>query len=426
MQFCSIARRGRTWLLAALALALPAAPSLAGEAPASATPVTTVTLDRRGLNVGASDGAFSIHIGGRIHADGSWHVGDPGAGQGATDGTEIRRGRIDMRGTVGDEWGWFSEFDFADNDVAIKDLWFAYAGTDGLRRVAGHQKQPYSLAVEMSSNDIAFTERGIDNDLIIPFIDRAIGVRVDAWGEHWFTAAGFYGESIEPNKSGRDEGYGTAGRAVFSPIHDEQHVVHVGFRGAWRATPENDRMIQIRDETSHFSNLFVLDTDDIMNVSSVTLYGPEMGLTLGPVTFLGEYNRAHVNRSGRDLDFQSGHASVSWAITGESLASAYRIDAGEYKRLSPDNPFSLRDGGCGAFELGLRYAYLDVTDEDVRGGEEQALTSSLNWYANDNLRLMFNYTDIVDTDRARGLPSGSAGYEAEGMSVFTVRGQVTF
>jgi len=388
-----------------------------------------VTLDKKGLNLTAHHGANTFHLGGRIHADGSWHVGDPGPGRGATDGTEIRRGRIDANGRMWQDWTWWVDLDFADNGTSVKDMWVAFNGIDGVRITAGHQKQPYSLSVEMSSNDIAFVERGIDNDLVIPFIDRALGLRIDASGEHWFAAGGFFGESVNANKSGRDEGYGGVAKVVVAPVIDERNVVHVGFRGAWRAQPENDRMIQIRDETSHFSNLYVLDTDDILDTRSVALYGPELGVTLGPVTLLGEYNRAHVQRSGPDLVFQSGHASLSVVLTGETLAAAYRIADGEYKRLVPNHPFSLRDGGCGAVELAARYAYLDVTDGNVRGGEEQALTAGVNWYLNDNVRLLFGWTFIVDTDRARGLPASSAtvaGVDAEHMSIFTVRSQIVF
>ena len=413
-------------LALAAVVALAAGAASAGEA----LPTTAVTLDKKGLNFATSDGAYTFHFGGRIHADGSWHVGDPGPGRGATDGTEIRRGRIDANGRVRDEWAWWAEVDFADNATAIKDMWVAYDGLEGVRITAGHQKQPYSLAVEMSSNDIAFTERSIDNELVIPFVDRALGLRVDASGEHWFAAAGFFGESIGPNKSGRDEGYGGVGRLVLAPIHDDSHVVHLGFRGAWRAQPENDRMIQIRDETTHASNLYVLDTDDILGTRDVALYGPEVGVTLGPVTLLGEYNRAHVHRRGApDLEFQSGHASASVVLTGETLAKSYRLTSGEYKRLVPDHPFSLRNGGCGAWEVAARYAYLDVTDADVRGGREQALTADVNWYLNENVRMLFGWTYVVDTDRARGLPASSAtvaGVDAEHMSIFTVRSQIVF
>ena len=52
-----------------------------------------VTLDEKGLNFRASDGAYSFKIGGRLHTDASGHEGRRIDSE-ATDGTEIRRARM--------------------------------------------------------------------------------------------------------------------------------------------------------------------------------------------------------------------------------------------------------------------------------------------------------------------------------------------
>jgi phosphate-selective porin OprO/OprP len=143
-------------------------------------------------------------------------------GRSAVDGTELRRARMEMSGTFHDDWRWAAEADFADNNVAVKDFWLRYRGFEKVDLTFGHQKQPYSLDIEMSSNDIPFIERSIDAYLIAPFIDRAIGVRADASGEKWFAAAGIFGEAVSPGgifgeSSGidplvtGDEGWGSTG-----------------------------------------------------------------------------------------------------------------------------------------------------------------------------------------------------------------------
>ncbi|MDC3239327.1 hypothetical protein OAT88_01435, partial [Gammaproteobacteria bacterium] len=57
----------------------------------------------------------------------------------------------------------------------------------------GHQKQPYSLSLEMSSNDLPFVERSVDNFLVAAFTDRAIGGRFENHGDNWFVAGGAAG-----------------------------------------------------------------------------------------------------------------------------------------------------------------------------------------------------------------------------------------
>jgi len=379
-----------------------------------------VSLDKKGLNIASGDGDFEMKIGARLHVDGAMHSGETG-GEEATDGSEFRRARIEMRGRFHRDWIWTAESDFADNKVSIKDFWLGFEGLPGMTVMAGHQKQPYSLAVEMSSNDIPFMERSIDNDLIIPFTDRSIGVRAESHGDHWFFAGGVFGDSIDPQKND-DEGWGTAGRFVLAPIVEADRIVHLGVRGAYRQPNSATSSIRMHDETTHFSNLDIVDTGDIEHVDGITLYGPEAALVYGPWSLSGEYNRGEVTRSSLDdLSFQSWHVAATWTLTGESRAGAYRIDAGEFKRLTGDHDFSLADGGWGAWELAARYARIDLNDGAFTGGEEDAFTAALNWYVNTNVRLMFDYTRIIDTDGTNAVRAA-----VPGLNVYQMRVQYTF
>ncbi|MCP5182033.1 MAG: porin [Pseudomonadales bacterium] len=378
-----------------------------------------VQLNNKGFSVASSDGANEIRIGTRLHADASMHHGNTGSAD-PIDGTEIRRARLEMKGRFERDWAWAAEADFADNSVAVKDFWLGYDGIEGMRIAAGHQKQPYSLAVEMSSNDIPFIERSIDNDLVIPFTDRAMGIRVDTSGEHWFFAGGVFGESVEPNVRD-DESWGAVARLVVAPVISKDKVLHLGIRAAYRE-PDGAGTVRLRDESTHMSNLRIVDTGALGAVDSVTLYGPEAAVAWGPFSILGEYNQAEIARDGAsDLSFSSWHVEASWVLTGESRAAAYRIDSGEFKRVTGDNNFSLRDGTWGAMELAMRYATIDLNDAGFVGGKESALTAALNWYLNRSVRLMFDYTHVLDTDGSTAVRAA-----AEGLDVFQLRVQYTY
>jgi phosphate-selective porin OprO/OprP len=380
-----------------------------------------ITFDQGGLSVSSADGLFAFEIGARLHADFAWHSGDSSTGVEATDGTELRRARIELSGMFHGDWRWVAETDLADNDVSVKDFWLRYQGLDRIRLTVGHQKQPYSLALEMSSNDIPFIERSIANDLIVPFVDRAIGIRADAWGARWFAAGGLFGESVSPGSSG-DEGWGFVGRYVFAPVIEADRVLHLGLRGAYREPANAASSVRIRDETAHVSSLHIVDTGVLTGVDSVTLFGPEVAYVNGPFSLVGEYNHASVSRAGADdLDFSSWQLDATWSLTGESRAATYRIDDGELKRLTPARDFSRGGRGSGAWELAARYASIDLNDDGITGGREETFTAGANWYINPSIRLLFAWTRILATDGSTPFRAG-----AEGINVFSIRAQYAF
>lgn len=376
-----------------------------------------VSVGPKGFWVKSADGSWSIKVGGRLQADLNLHVDEDSSLDPITnDGTELRRARFELKGTVADDMRWAAELDMANNGVSIKDFWVGQRyGGDGPTYYVGHQKQPYSLDVEMSSNDIPFVERGVDTFLVIPFVDRAIGVRVqDTCGDNTFYAAGLFGESVSPN-SVEDEGWGLAGRLIHAPIIDEDQVVHLGARAAFRAPDDGTDSIRIRDETTNMSNLRVVDTGTITDVDLVSIYGAEAYWANGPWSVGGEYNMMSVDRDGGDFDFSSYHVQAAYSLTGESFASAYRIGAGEFKRLRPGE-----DGGR-PWEVAARLASIDLNDSGLSGGEEDVVSVGVNWYYSGNLRLMWNWSNIISTDGG-----GATTDDAEGTSIFTFRTQFTF
>jgi phosphate-selective porin OprO/OprP len=416
------------------------------ESPASDGSSIEVSLGSKGLRVRTKDGRFKFQFGGRLHVDGTYHLGDtpgdvpvdppnptPTRSLDPTDGAEIRRARFAAKATVYDVWQWVGEVDFADNETNIKDFTLGYTGFKNTTIAVGNQKQPYSLSLEMSSNDIPFVERSIDNGQNESSVDRAIGVRVDTNGDHWFVAAGIYGDTVTPQKTPGDEGWGLAGRAIYAPIIEEREVVHLGLRAAFRRPEEEDKSLRIRDETTHMSNYRVVDTGDQGNIDSAVLFGPEAAVAVGPLWVFGEYTRAQVRRNGFDTAaFDSGHIAAAWMLTGESRATTYAIKSGEFKGIVPFHNFSLKNGGIGAWEVAVRYAYLNLNAGGasnpgaILGGKEHTLSTALNWYVNPNVRFMLNWNHIIETDVSDQSPIADSNQEAQGMDIFTVRAQFAF
>lgn len=377
--------------------------------------VANVSVGPGGFRVKSADGESSIKIGGRVQVDVNKHTESGVPDQDITDGSELRRARIEMKGTLPNDLVWAAEADFGNNLTRLKDFWVGRKTENGPGVFFGNQKQPFSLEVEMSSNDLPFVERGVDVFLMAPFVDRAIGIRVQDNTENVFYAIGAYGQSVSPvplDISLDDEGWGFTGRVVAAPILTDEQVLHVGVRGSYRE-PQTALGTRLRDETTNMSNFRVVDTGLISDVDSVLLYGPELVYVYGPWSLGGEYTALRLNRNGEDFDFSGWHAETTYTLTGESRAKAYRIGSGEFKRLTAESGR--------AWELAARVANIDLNSGSISGGAEDISSLGLNCYYSKNLRLMLNWSHILSTSGGNDNTS-----LAQGLDFFTFRAQLNF
>ncbi len=379
-----------------------------------------ISIDGGGLEVRSAAPEFEFVLGGRLHADFARHTNAGALPVNPNDGTEIRRARIELGGRFHRDWRWLAQTDLADNEVSLKDFSLSFRGLERVDLTFGHQKQPYSLSLEMSSNDLPFIERSIDNDLLVPFVDRAIGIRADAGGERWYAAGGLYGESVSPTGNG-DEGWAVVGRYVYAPILEDDRVLHLGFRAARRYLANDNPVARIRDETTHFSSVRIVDTGVLTDLDSVTLFGPEAAWAQGRFSLTGELNNATVDmNAGGSFDFSSWHVAATWSLGAASRVDAYAIGAGEFKGIAPARNYRRGTGG-GEWELAARLASIDLNDGGLAGGEEETFSFGGNWYLNPNVRMLFHWTRILDTDESNAIRA-----DAEGIDIFAVRAQYTF
>ncbi len=394
-----------------------------------------VKLDKKGLQVETADKEFKFALGGRIQADATWQSNDQLVENGnhveANDGTEIRRARMAFKGVMWRDWKFMIEADFADDNVAIKDMLLTYTGLDHFEFTAGNQKQPISMELQESSNDIMFTERSLVNSLTGPLFDRAIGFNAKSSGNDWSAQLGAYGDNISPNKNNdtADEGWGIGSRLTFAPINEKDKLIHLGAYGGYRGVNGSDQILghtlRFRYETTHMSNLYLTDTGNIANVDGASMAGAELAGMYGPFSIQFEYAHTWVDRSDAlaTLDFDAWYVQTAWTITGESRT--YKGSDGEFKRLSPNSNFSLREGGgWGALELATRFDGNDLNSHDILGGSETAITIALNWYVNQNVRFMADYRRPLDlTNSPVTNPDGS---QPDNVDSFTIRTQLAF
>jgi len=367
-----------------------------------------VDFEGRKLRVESADGRYRFRLGGRIMADGAHYDEDVNA---LGSGTELRRVRLSWDGVLGEHWRFKSAAELA-GGVDIKGAYIDYLGHPGYTFRFGRSKELVSLEELTSSKYTTFMERAMLTELTPGFnIGLAAGRTAASWG----IGGGLYAGG-EDGEDEQDEGFGVTGRAYVSPWRSDDMVAHLGLSASYRESGDS-RSIRFRARPeSHVTDNRLIDTGTIADVDNVTRFGFESALVAGPVSLQAEYLAAELDRGGGlpDLGFDGWYAYASWFPTGESR----RYDEGEFGRVTPLRP--LGSGGAGAFELGLRFSTLDLTDQDVTGGEQDNLTFGLNWYPTSNVRFMANYIEVLDLARP-GSPQ-----DGDNPSIYQIRGQVTF
>ena len=372
-------------------------------------------IDTKGkLEIRSKDGDFVWRLGGRIQVDAALYDNDDGTSD-LDSGSEFRRARLEMQGTVWRAWDFKLQYDFTDTGAeGIRDAYIRYTGfkpyLTGI--TVGQFKEPFSLEELTSSKYISFMERALPN-AFAPARSRGFGAHATL-ADQLTAAAGFFGEGVDTDEFDSDvsEGYAGTGRLTFSPIHTATRVVHLGGAGTWR-TPDEGDMIRFRQRPeSHVTDTRLVNTDFI-DANDFTRYGAEAAVVYGPLSVQGEWIGAHVNRqmAGPDVQFAGWYVFGSWFLTGESRP--YEFKEGTFGNLKPKSVVG--KGGYGAWEVLARYSELDLNDHDIEGGEEQDVTLGLNWYPTSNLRFLLNYVWVVDVvgGAFRGAEPGVAQVRAQ-------------
>lgn len=398
-----------------------------------------VKLDNKGIGFESADKKFKFKLGGRIHADASFHGGDPyfedGESVEAEEGTEIRRARMRFEGVFFKDWLFRTEADFADDNVRMKDVYLQYLGSKFVTITAGQQKQNFSRELQESSNDMMFTERSLMNILNAPIVDRAIGLDFEHFSDNFTAKLGFYGDSISPpdeqDPTG-DEGWGISSRIIYSPVNEKNKLIHLGVAGNYREPDDNQEVAKGKKlryvyETTNMSSLNVID-QKVNNVNDIKMLGLEAAGMYGPYSIGAEYTRTWIDCSAScdgatsksNIQLDGWYAEAAWSITGESRKYQY----GNFRYLEPSKPFNPGAGGWGAWELAMRYSAADLNDGGFLGGEISNITAAINWYINTNFRFQANYMHVLDTDNA-ALTQPDGG-DIDDLDVFMLRGQVAF
>jgi len=401
----------------------------------------------------SSSGKPTLKWSGRIHAD-YWGFPDHSSGisdfehppstpAAAIDGTDVedrfafRRLRIGVSGDISDTMLYKLEFDM--NNPGTPEYKDMYLGWQELPYnqvvLLGNQKRPLGLDHLNSSRYNVFMERPL---VVEAFNEDARRIGLAAYGYtddekyHWrygvynlentSTDGRFIGDSLQLSGNFRlssspwyDESSG--GRGYF---HWAVSGMYARPDGDATAADTNSNEGRFRTRPEARSDLRWFDTGRIAGSSDYEIVGLEAIINVGRFQVVGEYQSNWSQRTtGADLHFEGGYVYASYFLTGEH--QPYERTSGTIGRVTPFENFFLVDRCCGgrgrgwgAWQIAARYSYLDLSDENVLGGEGNNFTAALNWLWTPYSKLQLNYINGNITNHANVNGSTAGNYQIIG------------
>ena len=119
---------------------------------------------------------------------------------------------------------------------------------------------------------------------------------------------------------------------------------------------------------------------------------------------MSEYIQSNVSSTSfNDPSFKGYNVVVSYVLSGEMRE--YNKRSGLVKRLKVAN--EVNSGGLGSWEVFSRWSSIDLTDQNVNGGEMNTFSLGLNWWPLSSILANVNYRySTLDRTGVKGYNHG--------------------
>jgi len=390
----------------------------------------------------SADGRYSIGLTGVIQLDAGDYVSfrpdsKLSGPQELSDGVNARRARIGVTGTA-DDFAFAFVWDGGNSqDTTAKGIQTAQIIYTGIKHAAfevGYSNTFFTLDQSTSANDLLFLERASPSNIATAFNtgDNRANVGARFFGDRYWVGGYLTGPATGDSHTLTGERFGAFERAAFQALKGDDYSLHLGvgldelFRApnSGNGTPNTLSLSdqpELRIDPTTFLNTGTVGTT-VHPVTGGYVLDLESAATFHSLFWQGEYYRYQIDRAGlADSNFDGAYGQVSWTLTGET--HPYNPQAASYFRISPRHPFSLKDGGWGAWEVAARISYVNLDSNFVQGdalsadpaaidgGKQTAYSLGLNWYPNDLVRFMVDYSHVdyqkYNGAAAAGLPLGA-------------------
>lgn len=305
---------------------------------------------------------------------------------------------------------WVFSFSY---DFTNQQLFNAFTGYDNLEDflfLVGQFSPVFGLVNSDDTPYITFLELPLPVNLFSPaFLPGA---------EFGFYKNPFvvYGSLFGPTLGSTVHGslpYGETVNVVYSPIHEERRMFHLGF-SAWNQTTDSWHVLSLGTVPELFApnQGNIIDAGPINNVVNYQVIDAAIAGLYGPLTIESEYIESWVKRNQNlsTLAFGGYYAIVSYFLTGESRVYSFK-NAGFIGITPIRHRF-------GAWQFAIQFSRLNLTEQDILGGRESNVTVGLNWFPTQPIEFMLMYIHAMANPNADGINQQSNLYALRIQAVF--------
>ncbi|HEV2946611.1 MAG TPA: porin [Gemmataceae bacterium] len=394
------------------------------------------------MELASQDDAFRVHVGGTLQFDYGWNAASQAVqfGPGGTgefqDGALMRRARIRIDGTMFEHIDWVAEYDFAntvenDNGTSTQTIGTpsfinAWGGINDIPLVGtirmGWMKEPISFEYLKSGRFLNFMERTPGTN---SFFTRSVGIMLLNTTENervtWAFGV-FHAENDNFGFGFGDGQYAEVGRLTWLAWYEDegQRLLHLGIGAKHEGLDQNQIDFKGRPSVRTMPGSQEPALADTGNIggSNQDMLDVELAAVHGPWTVQSEYYCTFVHDAivpnaappqGVPLGtlfYQGTYLELLYFLTGEH--QPYDLKQATFGRVIPQRNFNIwgDERGCGAWQIGIRYGYLDLQNKGVNGATLNDIVVGLNWFLNPNTKIQWN----LAIDHRESTPPGSSGW----------------
>ena len=317
---------------------------------------------------------------GRVEGEAAVYTDDVFDGE---NGAQIRRLRVGLAGVLSDQLTYKGEVDLTDKTATLSDIYLKWDSPRIGSLTVGNQRVTQNLSAMTGSLSQLFMEFPLP---VTTFsLARRLGVSHDYYAKRWGGHAMFF--TRDPNNEAGDRGW--AARAILNPARAGGGVAHVGF-SIVREKMDREARYRTRPE-SNVTDVRLVDTGTFYDVDYQNIFGLEIAGATGSFSGRIEALKSTWERFG-DVknEFYGAYLELGYFLTGEQ----FNYQKGRFLRPN------IADGSP-AWEVGARVSWVDLNDDDIRGGEQVNVGAALNFYPSRRLRFQTNVI-YATTDEIAG------------------------